>query len=298
MPSIPINNLTNKTDINGAELLPFVRDGKTYRCSVSGLFYNDVITTLKIASSAVTTDKIDNGAITTIKIASSAVTTDKIDNGAITTIKLANSAITTEKINNGAITTIKLASSAVTTDKIDNGAITTLKIASSAVTTDKIGDSSVTPAKLSQPLTLGTAVTTTSGTSVDFTSIPSWVKRITVILDRVSTNGNNNLYIQLGSSGGIQGAGYDSDVSTRNGDTAVTTGFILTRSSDSSSICNGIVTICNCNGNTWISSGNVSQSLTVNSSTGSKTLSATLDRIRFNGGGDTFDAGQVNIMYE
>ena len=144
----------------------------------------------------------------------------------------------------------------------------------------------------------GTAVATTSGTSVDFTSIPSTVKRITVILDRVSTNGSNNLYIQIGDTDGIETTGYDSDVSTRGGDTAVTTGFILTRSSSSSSICNGIITICNCNGNTWISSGNVVESSTVNSSTGSKSLSATLDRIRLNGGGDTFDAGQVNIMYE
>lgn len=58
MASIPINNLTNQTDINGAELLPFVRDGKTYRCSVSGLFYNDVITTNKIANGSVTPAKL------------------------------------------------------------------------------------------------------------------------------------------------------------------------------------------------------------------------------------------------
>ena len=36
-------------------------------------------------------------------------------------------------------------------------------------------------------LTSGTAQASTSGTSIDFTSIPSWVKRITVMFDGVST---------------------------------------------------------------------------------------------------------------
>lgn len=61
MPSIPINNLTNKTDINGQELLPFVRDGKTYRCSVSGLFYNNAITQPAISNGAITPAKLSSG---------------------------------------------------------------------------------------------------------------------------------------------------------------------------------------------------------------------------------------------
>ena len=159
MASIPINNLTNKTDINGAELLPFVRDGKTFRCSVSGLFYNDVITTLKIANSAVTTDKINNDAITTIKLANSAITTEKINNSAITTIKLANSAVTTDKINNDAITTIKLANSAITTDKINNSAITTDKINNSAITTIKLANSAITTDKIASSTSASDGVT-------------------------------------------------------------------------------------------------------------------------------------------
>jgi hypothetical protein len=243
----------------------------------------------------------------------------------VTSAKLAVSAVTTTKIFDDAITTAKIASSSSASDgvtyaklqrvanmKVIGNVSGSLGVASEVSILDEdnmVSDSATavptqqsvkayTDTKVAAVITRGTAVATTSGTSVDFTGIPSTVKRITVILDRVSTNGSNNLYIQLGDTDGIETTGYDSDVSTRGGDTAVTTGFILTRSSASSSICNGIVTICNCTGNTWISSGNVVESSTVNSSTGSKSLSATLDRIRLNGGGNTFDAGQVNIMYE
>ena len=38
-------------------------------------------------------------------------------------------------------------------------------------------------------VTSGTAVASTSGTAIDFTSIPSWVKRITVMFSGVSTSG-------------------------------------------------------------------------------------------------------------
>ena len=47
-------------------------------------------------------------------------------------------------------------------------------------------------------ITSMTAQASTSGTSIDFTSIPSWVKRITVMFNGVSTNGSNNLLIQIG----------------------------------------------------------------------------------------------------
>jgi len=50
----------------------------------------------------------------------------------------------------------------------------------------------------------GTAVASTSGTSIDFTSIPSWVKRVTVMFAGVSTNGTGSYLIQIGDSGGIE----------------------------------------------------------------------------------------------
>ena len=52
---------------------------------------------------------------------------------------------------------------------------------------------------------------TTSGTTIDFTGIPSWGKRITLQLDDVSEDtGAQNLTMQLGTSGGLEtGAVYD-----------------------------------------------------------------------------------------
>jgi hypothetical protein len=48
----------------------------------------------------------------------------------------------------------------------------------SKIGTGGLAASSVTPALLAQPLTSGTAVASTSGTAIDFTGIPSWVKRL------------------------------------------------------------------------------------------------------------------------
>jgi hypothetical protein len=153
------------------------------------------------------------------------------------------------------------------------------------------------------PIVSGTAVASTSGTSIDFTGIPSWVKRITVMLQDVSTNGSSNLLIQLGDSGGVEttgylGAGNNSAVGVSN----FTTGFGSNLANTSGSILQGIVTIQNINGNSWIASGALSRSdaAALGTTAGSKSLSATLDRVRITtvNGTDTFDAGSINILYE
>jgi hypothetical protein len=56
-------------------------------------------------------------------------------------------------------------------------------------------------------LVSGTSVASTSGTSIDFTGMPSWVKRVTVMFDGVSTNGTSNLRIQTGA-GSVTTSGY------------------------------------------------------------------------------------------
>jgi len=152
-------------------------------------------------------------------------------------------------------------------------------------------------------LTADTAKASTSGTTVDFTGIPSWVKRITVMLNGVSTNGSSNLQIQLGA-GSITTSGYLSG-STESGTVRVayTTGFGLNSAASVNLIYTQMV-ITNVSGNIWLASftGNFSQAGIYYSLVGggNVTLSSTLDRVRITtiNGTDTFDAGSVNILYE
>lgn len=150
----------------------------------------------------------------------------------------------------------------------------------------------------------GTVVNSTSGTSIDFTGIPSWAKRITVMFSGVSTNGTSSKYIQIGS-GTISTSGYLSSC-TRCGSSSMATsnftgGFTIWSVGSVDTI-SGSITICNVVGNTWGASGAMADepSATTFTLAGRQTLSGTLDRIRITtaNGTDTFDAGQINIMYE
>jgi hypothetical protein len=150
-----------------------------------------------------------------------------------------------------------------------------------------------------------TAVATTSGTSIDFTGIPSWVKKITVMLYGVSTNGISPVQIQLGDSGGVETTGYTSSVAVITGVNACNTsqfanGFVPLGATAGASR-SGLLTIANLAANVWIASGTFDEpGEGVGSSQGFKDLSGTLDRVRITtiNGTDTFDAGTVNIIYE
>ena len=152
------------------------------------------------------------------------------------------------------------------------------------------------------PIVSGTAVTA-SGTSVNFTSIPSWVKRITVMFSGVSTNGTSNFLIQLGDSGGIENTGYVSRATSTGAQVSSTAGFIVTQAiSAATDTVTGNIVICTLGSNVWVSGGNVNDvgQNAIIMSAGNKTLSDTLDRVRITtvNGTDTFDAGSINIIYE
>lgn len=155
-------------------------------------------------------------------------------------------------------------------------------------------------AQLNSPIN-GTAVASTSGTSIDFTSIPSWVKRITVNFAGVSLNATASVMVQIGDSGGIEATSYSGGLAG----TAYTTGFAVGSSGlGASSSLNGIMqlVLVDAATNTWVATGVITDSATPNmvTSAGSKATSATLDRVRITtvAGTATFDAGLVNIQYD
>jgi hypothetical protein len=151
----------------------------------------------------------------------------------------------------------------------------------------------------------GTAVASTSGTSIDFTSIPSWVKRVTVMFSGVSTNGTSRKLIQIGA-GSVSTSGYVSSSSLIQGSSvgtgSSTAGFLIVQDL-AVDLVYGAMVITNFNSNTWIAT----HTFYADSGTdynlfgaGSITLGGTLDRVRITtvNGTDTFDAGTINILYE
>lgn len=150
-------------------------------------------------------------------------------------------------------------------------------------------------------ISAGTAVASTSGTSIDFTSIPSWVKRITVMFNGVSTNGTSAYLVQIGA-GSVTTTGYSG--SSSYGTTAATysSGFIISSSHSASTSQSGIVTLALLGSNTWTQNAiiGLSNASTPTVGGGVLALSGTLDRVRITtaNGTDTFDAGSINILYE
>lgn len=155
-------------------------------------------------------------------------------------------------------------------------------------------------------ITLGTSVATTSGTSIDFTGIPSWVKRITMTLVNVSTSGTSLPQVQVGSGsvttsgyGFIAGAVLNANVTSTVG---ATTGFVLTSNVTAASYLMGQIVLTLTSANTWTCSLNCADGSAnrIILGSGNIALGGALDRVRLTtvGGTDTFDAGSVNIIYE
>ena len=150
-------------------------------------------------------------------------------------------------------------------------------------------------------LKYGTSITTNGSTSYDFTGIPSWSKRITVLFNGSSLTTGTSLAIQIGS-GTIQTTGYVSRADgSGGGSTTATNAFIVTNGFSAAGLAYGSVVLTLFSGTTWINSGNVGDStVRTNASTGAVTLSGVLDilRVTTTSGTDAFDGGSVNILFE
>ena len=261
-------------------------------------------------SATITSGTITTGLIPTLTAGTTTSTAANITNGTIQTLT-ASTATITGGTYSGAInsTTGTIATLNSTTGTITNLSTTLAGDFTISQGTGTIGTAKVTPTNLSQPFTSATAVASTGGTAIDFTSIPSWVKRITLMFRGVSTNGTDQTWlIRIGDSGGVATTGYLGTgtrlLAASTASVASTSGFSLNVDNNAGNICHGSMTITlfDLSTNSWVASGLFSNSALGESMavSGSKSLSATLDRVRIttSGGANTFDAGSINIMYE
>lgn len=200
-----------------------------------------------------------------------------------------------------------MAQNQIQTEFITDASITAVKLASGAALSN-LASASVTPAKLSQPLTQGTVQASTSGTSIPFTGIPSWAKRITVSLNGVSLSGTALIRFRIGPSGGVATSGYlgaSSVISSAVVTANQTAGFdIYTNVPSAAYVHHGAIvfTLVDASTNTWAAQGVfcTSSAAWTNTVAGVVALSGTLTQVAVttSNGTDTFDAGSINILYE
>ena len=285
-------NLVDGTIVNAdINATAAIADTKLATISTAGKVSNSATTATNAntANAIVARDASGNFSAGTITASLSGNVTGNLTG---TASAIADGSVSTAKIVDANVTNAKLASD-IDASKLTTG---TLPIA-------RIADAAVTPTKLSQPLTLATAQATTSGTSIDFTGIPSWVKRITVMFNAVSTNGSSNYLIRIGA-GSYESSGYSSTIWTPSSSTQSTAGFIAFSPVGAANNAVGIVQLSLLGSNVWVESGALAFGNT--NSTGWTSagqhsgLSGSLDRIRLTtvNGTDTFDAGTINIAYE
>lgn len=150
------------------------------------------------------------------------------------------------------------------------------------------------------PLVSGSAQNSTSGTAILFTGIPSWVKRITVMLNGVTMSAGN-MMVQIGS-GSLTTSGYVGGVasmgSSTQTQTSFTTGFGVFDATPT--IHSGLIIITNVSGNIWVAQAVTSNASRSGFGGGTVTLGGTLDRVNITtvAGTATFSAGSINILYE
>jgi hypothetical protein len=151
------------------------------------------------------------------------------------------------------------------------------------------------------------ALVTLSGSSVDFTGIPATARRVTVLLNGLTTNGTSVPLIQLGDAGGIETSGYlggSAAVSTGATSVAIhTAGAGLSSTGASSIVYRGSVSIdlVDVATNLWAISGTLGRSEggAVNILGYTKSLSETLTQVRLTtNSANVLNAGTASVSWE
>jgi hypothetical protein len=151
-------------------------------------------------------------------------------------------------------------------------------------------------------LTSGTAVASTGGTAIDFTSIPSWAKRITVMFGSTAISTSDIPMIRLGYGGGtFSTSGYGGTAQDATTSQQLSSGILLGVDGSSGYLRSGFLTLSLLTANNWTFNGIIGHTsdVRVPRVAGNVTIGGTLDRVRItSNSAGTFTGGTVNIMYE
>lgn len=156
----------------------------------------------------------------------------------------------------------------------------------------------------------GSVWTYTSGTpaSIDFTGIPAWVKRVTVMISGLSYAAAGTGTLQIGS-GSLTTSGYTSNSAAFTNVPAITmgtqtAGFGALNTAAAATTINGIyiLTLANAATNNWVFSQQIYRPTDLIAVIGNGFIALgagnSLDRLSIVASGSTFDAGTINILYE
>lgn len=179
------------------------------------------------------------------------------------------------------------------------------------VGTQTLGDNSTKAASTAYvdgSFVLNTSVATTSGAAVTVSNtVPSWVKRLTLLFSGVSTSGTSPVIVQLGTGGAATTSGYTGSAGgfltgSAGSVTNPSDGFGITPDGAAGYTRYGSLTLTKATGNTWVASGCGGQedSARLWWCGGNIALAGALNFIRITtqGGADTFDAGAVSLLWE
>ena len=157
---------------------------------------------------------------------------------------------------------------------------------------------------VARPYTAGTAVATTSGTSVNWISIPSWIEVITLNFFGVSlSQSSDHIVIQIGTGGSPTTSGYNSSgvyVSSGSTNSGFTNGLLLPSGAAGNATLtwSGKITITRISSTEWEMSGQLGSDGVMLLSSGRVTLAGQLDNLRLTSNGvSTFDAGKAKLSY-
>jgi hypothetical protein len=146
--TLPATGRANEVALRTSDFKVFRWNGTAWIADVPAVDITGTVSTLQIASLAITNALLAANAVTTTKIADNSISTPKVIAGAIQTASL----------DAFAVTAGKLAALAVTAGKIDALAVTAGTIAAGVVTTNELAANSVTAGKILAGAVTATAI--------------------------------------------------------------------------------------------------------------------------------------------